>query len=192
MSRTGRKEILNLSTRETTLESCRNYIQDRESSYAFRSIRYEAVLDTLLLLGLSDGDSIIDVGGADGDFGRYLKEQGIKVRYEVVDGMKDGTNLNNWVPTKTADFMVSIEVIEHLESPSDFLQTLDAHSIKGVVVTTPNPMVVNVFEMDKTHISEVFPRHFYAEGYNVYPAILFFEHGDSLIGLKDKRQQLGL
>lgn len=192
MNKATRTEVLDLSSREATFESCKKYIESRHSAYEFRSIRYEAVLDTLKLLGLKDGDSLADVGGADGEFGKYLAEQGIDVNYTVIDGMIDGTDLNKWIPKEIYDFMVSIEVIEHLESPSRFLQTLDSSAAKGVVLTTPNPIVTDVKAMDATHISEVYPLDFYREGYKVYPQILFFENGDSLLAIKDKRCTIGL
>lgn len=192
MNPATRTELINTTNPQTTLESCQAYIGARYSSYEFRSVRYEAVLDCLRLLGLKEGDSIVDVGGADGEFGKYLSENFSDINYKVVDGMIDGTDLNKWEPSEAADFMVSIEVIEHLKTPRNFLQTLDRYSRKGVVLTTPNPHVTDVKAMDATHISEVFPVDFYSEGYKVFPAILFFENGDSLIGIKDKRQSYGI
>lgn len=192
MNNALRTEQLDLTNTETTLESCRNYIGSRHSAYEFRSIRYEAVLESLRLLGIKDGDTIADVGGADGEFGKYLAEQGVLVEYQVIDGMIDGTDLNKWTPTQHYDFMVSIEVIEHLKAPQNFLEVLDANSKKGVVLTTPNPHVTDVKAMDATHISEVYPSDFYRAGYRVYPAILFFENGDSLLAIKDKRSMIGL
>jgi 2-polyprenyl-3-methyl-5-hydroxy-6-metoxy-1,4-benzoquinol methylase len=192
MNNAVRNEVIDTTNKETTLESCRNYIASRHSGYEFRSIRYEAVLESLRLLGFTDGDSIADVGGADGEFGRYLEEQGIRTSYTVVDGMVDGTDLKKWIPKDIYDFMVSIEVIEHLEHPRQFLKTLDESSKKGVVLTTPNPHVTDVKAMDATHISEVYPADFYSEGYKVYPQILFFENGDSLLAIKDKRSTIGL
>src|SRR5688572_25110926 len=192
MNRTERTEVIDLTSQQTTLESCQKYIGSRHSTYEFRSIRYEAVLDSLRMLGLKNGDSILDVGGADGEFGRFVAEQGISVRYQVVDGMLDGTDLNTWDAKETCDFAVSIEVIEHLKEPRKFLETLDAVTKKGVVLTTPNPHVTDVKAMDATHISEVYPADFYAQGYKVYPATLFFENGDSLLALLDKRSMIGL
>lgn len=189
-----RTEVIDTTNRETTLATCQEYIGNRYSSYEFRSIRYEEVLNNLRLLGLQDkGHSIVDVGGADGEFGRYLREQGFKGRYDVIDGMIDGTDLNRWEPeTESYHFAVSIEVVEHLKSPRTFLRTLDKTARHGVVVTTPNPHVTDVKAMDATHISEVYPVDFYSEGYKVYPAILFFENGDSLVAIKDKRTGLGI
>ena len=191
MNKATRNEIIDTSFKESVLESCRNYIGSRHSSYEFRSIRYEAVLDTLKLLGFTDTASIIDVGGADGEFGKYLIENGFKGKYQVIDGMIDGTDLNNWSPKgEDFDFAVSIEVIEHLKVPSDFLKSLDNVAKKGIVVTTPNPLVVDVKAMDKTHISPTYPKDFYANGYKCYPQCLFFENGDTLLGVKGKIQGL--
>lgn len=187
-----RTEIIDTTNRQTVLDTCRTYICNRYSTYEFRSIRYEAVLESLRMLGLKDrGHSIVDVGGANGEFGQYLREQGFKGRYDVIDGMLDGTDLNKWNPEDNCyHFAVSIEVVEHLKSPQAFLKTLDKVARNGVVVTTPNPHVVDVKAMDATHISPTYPADFYTAGYRVYPAILFFENGDSLVGIKDKRNSL--
>jgi hypothetical protein len=191
MNKATRKEIIDTTDALTVLETCREYIGSRYSTYEFRSIRYEAVLDALRLLGFRNRHSILDVGGADGEFGRYLREQGHTGHYNVIDGMRDGTDLNKWEPHfPSDDFVVSIEVVEHLKNPVEFLRKLDDAAENGVVVTTPNPHVVDVKAMDATHISPTYPKDFYATGYKVYPAILFFENGDSLIGIKDKRKAL--
>jgi hypothetical protein len=190
MNRAARTEKIDLTNRTSVLETCRSYIGNRFSSYEFRSIRYEAVLESLKMLGFNESHSILDVGGADGEFGRYLREQGHKGSYIVVDGMIDGTDLNNWQPEFQNDFVVSIEVVEHLKNPRAFLNKLDFAADNGVVVTTPNPHVTDVKAMDVTHISPTYPADFYSTGFRVYPAALFFENGDSLIGVKDKRKAL--
>lgn len=189
-----RTEVIDTTDRDTTLATCREYIGNRYSSYEFRCIRYEAVLESLRLLGLKNtGHSIVDVGGADGEFGRYLREQGFKGRYDVIDGYIDGTDLNKWNPEADSyHFAVSIEVIEHLEIPRSFLRQLDRVARNGVVLTTPNPHVTDVKAMDATHISEVYPADFYSQGYRVFPQILFFENGDSLLAIKDKRCMIGI
>jgi hypothetical protein len=192
MNKAERTEKIDLTNQETTLASCQDYIGSRYSTYDFRSIRYEAVLESLRLLGLKNGDTLVDVGGADGEFGKYLSKQQLDIKYLVVDGMIDGTDLNKWEPTQEFDFVVSIEVIEHLKQPRKFLATLDGVAKKGVVLTTPNPHVTDVKAMDATHISEVYPVDFYAQGYRVYPQTLFFENGDSLLAILDKRSMIGL
>jgi len=191
MDRAVRTETIDLTSRATVLETCKAYIGNRFSSYEFRSIRYEAVLDSLKLLGFRNSHSVLDVGGADGEFGRYLRQQGHYGKYIIIDGMKDGTDLHDWEPRyPTHDFVVSIEVIEHLRDPQAFLSKLDTAASIGVVLTTPNPHVTDVLAMDATHISEVYPKDFYAAGFNVYPQCLFFENGDSLIGIKNNRNTL--
>lgn len=190
MNKIQRTEVIDTTNQATVLETCRAYIGNRHSGYEFRSIRYEAVLESLRMLGFGDNDSIVDVGGADGEFGRYLVEQGFAGSYAVVDGMLDGTDLNKWNPKAVYDFAVSIEVVEHLKNPQAFLKTLALSATRGVVVTTPNPHVVDVRAMDATHISPTYPADFYSTGYRVYPAMLFVENGDSLVGIRDKRNCL--
>jgi 2-polyprenyl-3-methyl-5-hydroxy-6-metoxy-1,4-benzoquinol methylase len=190
MNKATRIEIIDLTNPITVKETCKAYIDNRYSSYEFRSIRYEAVLDSLKTLGFRNRHSVLDVGGADGEFGRYLREQGHTGKYTVIDGLIDGTDLNNWEPQYPTDFVVSIEVIEHLRNPRLFLNRLDSAARIGVVLTTPNPHVTDVLAMDATHISEVYPKDFYAAGFQVYPQCLFFENGDSLVGVKSNRNSL--
>ena len=169
----------------TVQESCTQYIMGRRSSYEFRSIRYSAVFNTLLVLGLTDFDTITDVGAGDGEFGRFLREQGFNGEYIAIDGLIDGTDLNVWQPRRTSEFFTSIEVIEHLRSPARLLQILDFYATKGVVITTPNPVVTDVRAMDSTHISEVYPDEFLRAGYHVTPQIFFFEPEDSLLAWRN-------
>src|ERR1041385_2475220 len=110
----NRTEIINTSTTETTLSTCRNYIESRKSCFEFRAIRYEAVREMLCTFGLNDSHTIIDIGAGDGEFGKYLRNCGFKGKYIPVDGMLDGTDLNYWTPSQQAEFFVAIEVIEHL------------------------------------------------------------------------------
>jgi 2-polyprenyl-3-methyl-5-hydroxy-6-metoxy-1,4-benzoquinol methylase len=177
-----RTEIIDTSTPESTLITCQNYIQSRKSCYEFRSIRYEAVFEMLNYFGLNNNHTVIDVGAGDGEFGKYLYNSGFRGNYIPVDGMIDGTDLNKWIPTRRTDFFVAIEVIEHLENPIEMLRKLKQCADNAVVVTTPNPVVVNVKAMDKTHISEIRPEDFYKTGYKVVPQIFFFEPEDSLLG----------
>lgn len=187
MNKLARTEKIDITNQETILNSCRNYINSRRSCYEFRAIRYEAVYDMLIILGLKDGDKIIDVGAGDGEFGKYLLERGFKGKYIPVDGMIDGTDLNLWTPEKEAEFFVSIEVIEHLLNPARLLSIMAMFATKGVVVTTPNPAVTNVYAMDATHISEVSAEDFLKAHYKVFPQVFFFEPEDSLLAWKDNR-----
>lgn len=182
---TNRTEVIDTSTRQTTHESCRGYIGGRRSCYEFRSIRYQAVYETMLSLGFKLYHSVADIGGADGEFGRYLREQGHTGYYTVIDGYVDGTDLNLWEPPNGyAAFVVSIEVIEHLYDPQRFLRVLEKAATTGVVLTTPNPLVVDVLAMDATHISPVLPDELVRAGFTVQPRILFREEGDSLLAWK--------
>lgn len=177
-----------LDSPKSLQESCQAYIGSRRSSYEFRCIRYEGVLDQLRILGLSDLDTITDVGAGDGEFGKYLRECGWSGVYRPVDGLIDGTDLNLWTPQTRSDFMVSIEVVEHLKEPMRLLKTLDLFTDKGVVVTTPNPAVVNVYAMDQTHINAVSAEDFYRAGYKVHPQIFFVEREDSLLAWKQNER----
>ena len=182
-----RQGYIDTSNQISVLTSCHHYLSQRRSTYEFRSIRYEAVYNQLKELGLKNGDSIVDVGAGDQEFLRYLEEQDWTGDYTPVDGLIDGTDLNLWVPDKKADYFVCIEVVEHLYKPLEMLYTLDLFALKGAVVTTPNPTVVDVYAMDSTHISEVSAMDFCRQGWKAVPQIFFFEPEDSLMAWVDNR-----
>lgn len=137
------------------------YLTERTGTYEYRTRRYAAVADRLELLGLGDGDLVVDFGAGMCEFGRYLyRDRGWSGRYLPVDGTISGVDLNTLVfGTFTADFFVAIEVLEHLWTPIHVLGDLLDHAEKGVVLTTPNTDALGetfVREMDETHVSPLF------------------------------------
>lgn len=131
------------------------YLEARRGTYEFRCRRYEKVAD-FMLLGknpLSRWDTIVDLGGGRGEFGLYLRERFPKLNltYVNIDGSIDGVDLQRYDPVLEADFYVSIEVIEHLESPWRMLAYAAECSRKAVIITTPNARVTDVLGMDATH-----------------------------------------
>ena len=70
------------------------YQESRKGTYEFRSrTRYKAVYDRLILLGLTNGDCIIDVGAGSCQFHRFLQDHRFRGSYIPVDAALDGTDL---------------------------------------------------------------------------------------------------
>lgn len=137
-----------------------DYLTERTGTYEYRTRRYSAVADRLELLGLADGDLVVDVGAGMCEFGRYLyRDRGWSGRYLPVDGAITGINLDTLVLAGfTADFFVAIEILEHLRAPIHVLADMLDHAEKGVVLTTPNTDKLGetfVREMDETHVSPI-------------------------------------
>ena len=184
-----RNGYIDTSSRKTIKQSCEAYLQQRTSCYEFRSIRYGAVYEQMKNMGLKKSDSVMDIGAGDCEFERYLREQNHFGDYVPIDGLIDGTDLNLWTPKHSANFLVAIEVIEHLLNPFRMLSVMEMFATKGAIVTTPNPSVVDVYSMDETHISEMTASDFCSLGWKVVPQIFFAEYEDSLLAWKSNHQQ---
>jgi hypothetical protein len=161
---------------------CNEYLDQRSGTFEFRCIRYEAVTDRLLALGLEDGDLIVDVGAGRCEFDHYLRtRRGLHVRYVPVDGSIDGTDLEKWIPPFASDFFVAIELLEHLNDPIRLMNEMMGTALKGIVATTPNPLTTDVLGMDYTHKTEIFPETFEQFGWDVREVTLFGQEQDSLL-----------
>lgn len=133
--------------------------QDTYGTYEDRKQEYMIVARELAQMGLEDDDLIYDVGAGSCDMDHYLRtEHGWRGKYCPVDGAIDGVNLEYWLPhneVTRADYVVSIQTIEHMRYPDVFLQKLKNLAARGLVVTTPNPAVVDVLAVDPTHITPI-------------------------------------
>lgn len=137
------------------MDKWRRYRDSRRGTYEFRSrTRYAAVYDRLAAMGLRDGATVLDVGAGSLQFGRYLADRGWQGKYIPVDAVLDGTDLDDW-ESPVADFIVCIEVLEHLRRPGVCIRELCLSAVSGVVITTPNCEAVDVLGCDPTHISVV-------------------------------------
>lgn len=143
------------------------YRKTRRGDYAFRSrTRYAGVFTKLKQMGLQDGDSVLDLGAGDCHFGRYLFEQGWRGRYWPIDATINGEDLNGFGVMKN-EYVVAVEVVEHLIDPLCFIQQVRESAISGAVITTPNPRVVDVLACDPTHVSIVTQYQLKALGWSV-------------------------
>jgi 2-polyprenyl-3-methyl-5-hydroxy-6-metoxy-1,4-benzoquinol methylase len=68
-----------------------------------------------------------------------------------VDRWTGPVDLEEWVPPVRWDWFACLEVLEHLRDPRRLLDAMLDAAVRGVVVTTPNPAVVDVLAMDPTH-----------------------------------------
>lgn len=159
-----------------------SYLRARTGKYEWRCIRYNEVVTLLDKMGLDNDDLIIDIGAGYGDFDYFLRhERHFKGRYLPVDAALDGTNLNTWTPKVAGSFIVGMEILEHLDNPHRAMRIMVDYSTKGCIATTPNPAVVDVMAMDKTHISNIYSWIFLNAGWNVYSRDCFGAKDDSLI-----------
>lgn len=164
-----------------------DYLAERTGTYHLRARRYAHVAVWLDQLGLCDGDLILDVGAGYCEFGKYLYGSGWTGRYLPVDGAIDGTDLDRWTPAASADFIVAIETVEHLENPGRFFDVCEACATRGAVITTPNPDVVDVLSLDPTHRNEIRREDLEGRGWIVHEAPLFGKNGDTLVGVYTPR-----
>jgi 2-polyprenyl-3-methyl-5-hydroxy-6-metoxy-1,4-benzoquinol methylase len=178
--------MIDTTNADTIQQTCRVYQANRVSDYEFRCIRYDAVIDKLMELGMTDGETLLDVGCGRGELKQRLGERNIFVRYEGIDGALNGVDLNKWFPYYQHDWVVAIEVIEHLYDPMRILRDYVDMCSQGVVITTPNPRTVDVLGCDPTHVSVITPPMLAICGYKHKEVSLFKKPGDSLIGWRTK------
>lgn len=157
--------------------ACNDYLDSRQGTYEFRCRRYGVIADKLELMGLSEGDIIVDMGAGRCEFGRYLRERFPKLGlyYIPFDGAIDGINLEDGVAPIFADFYVAIEVIEHLSVPEKLLSDMATHARKGIAVTTPNADCVDVLKMDITHKTPINTARLLRFGCVTQPLMMFTE-----------------
>lgn len=149
------------------------YLNERTGTYDFRCRRYSAVFEVLVNLGLQAHDSVCDVGCGRQEFARFLHEQGWRGEYLPVDGSIDGTDLDVWEPRCRTDWLVAIEVVEHVYRPDRLITAMTDGAAKGITLTTPNPETVDVLAIDRTHVSVIWPSDLESNGLEWKRATLF-------------------
>ena len=158
MTRTGHDQPCGRdpAARQAWMDQCERYLAQRTGRYEWRRARYRKAAERLAAGGLTDADTLVDVGAGWTELDYYLRrELDWRGRYVPVDGAIDGTDLNGWTPAREASWYVALEVLEHLHDPGRLVRAMQAAATKGVVVSTPNPAVVDVRAMDPTHVSAV-------------------------------------
>lgn len=157
--------------------------------------------------GLSDDSTVVDVGSGWGELGvrlhtgtlgRYVGEfpkyvegapQWIngfppsRARYIPVDAAVDGTDLNHWQPHRRAEWFVCLEVLEHLTRPWLLIDRLRFAADKGIIVSTPNPDVVDVLGMDPTHHQAILAQQLRGKGFKVETRSFYGQPDDALFAV---------
>lgn len=172
-----------------TVSNCDNYLSERSGRYDWRAVRYRAAADAMMANGLSDSDTVFDIGAGMTEFDFCLRaEYGWKGRYIPIDGSIDGTDINTWIPPRHAEWFVGLEILEHLDDY--FRKAIEWRfaATKGVIFSTPNPATTDVLGMDPTHVSEVDKALMEAVGFVVTEETFYggvFSKGlpDSLLGV---------
>lgn len=172
----------------THLAACDDYLAARTGKYEWRAIRYRAAADLMMTIGLDDSMTVMDIGAGWTEFDYCLRaEYDWKGRYIPVDGGIDGTDLEKWTPSRTVDWMVGLEIIEHLDNPGRLLDHMWSFSMIGVVLSTPNPRTTDVLGMDPTHKTAISPFWLQRKGFTVREASFYGQPCDSLFAHQEHR-----
>jgi trans-aconitate methyltransferase len=170
------------------------YLNARVATYEQRCQRFDVALEAMHAHGLTDTDTVVDVGAGHGHFGVRLHTgrngsapiPSCRARYVPVDAALDGTDLDDWTPPRPASWFVALEILEHLYDPARLIAEMADHATKGVVVSTPNPRTVDVLACDSTHVTAITAEILEAAGFVVSGAEFYGRHDDSLFAVMAK------
>lgn len=176
-----RPEEASVTRTTATVADCDDYLNSRTGKYEWRAVRYRAAASWLIMNGLSHDDTLLDVGAGWTEFDFCLRaEFGWRGRYIPLDGGIDGTNIEDWYPQRDYDWVVALEILEHMEDPARLIEGLWLHANRGIVLSTPNPRTTDVLGMDDTHKCEIHPEWLKSYGFDVYEASFYGQPADSL------------
>lgn len=172
------------------IEASDRYLHARTGRYSWRCARYDAALDELRAQGMGPGDTICDVGAGWTEFAArlYTLHPRVRPRYFPVDGGLDGTDLELWVPPRACSFFVALELLEHLSDPWRLVVEMQAKCEKAVVISTPNPAVVDVLGMDTTHRTPIGRTELQVFDFTVRPCSFYGLEDDSLLAVWTRKE----
>lgn len=163
------------------ISACDDYLGSRTGKYEWRRVRYRAAGYKMRFNGLSNDDTLIDVGAGWTEFDFCLRTDfNWRGRYIPIDGGIDGTDIETWVPPRSVDWFVALEIIEHLDDPFRLVRTMVQHARKGVIISTPNPRTTDVLGMDATHKTPVWRKDLVLSGFQVDERSFYGQPEDSL------------
>jgi hypothetical protein len=163
-----------------TISNCDDYLSERTGKYEWRRVRYLAALEAMKP-NLLDADTVVDFGAGMTELDYCLRVDGDwRGRYIPLDGGIDGIDLNDWRPVRPVEWIVALEIVEHLREPKHAMLRMQRTASKGVIISTPNPATVDVLGMDPTHVSMVTADDFCEFGFTVAPRSFYGAPNDSL------------
>lgn len=169
----------NLAKREHRKRAAVDYLGERTGTYEYRTQRYSAVYE---LMQPSDDDLIMDLGAGYGDFDYFLRhDREYRGRYLPVDAALDGTDLENYRIPTAADYIVAIELIEHLYTADLLIPQMQFLARKRAILTTPNAAVQDVLTLDRTHVQGFHAEELRGLGWTVEVRSFFGKPNDSLL-----------
>ena len=160
-------------------EEASQYLNGKYRSYDERAVRYRLATLAMIMMGLDENDSVLDFGGGDAELEKCMRDEfgwkGLYVNVDYVTGLDIKQVLAEHAANFRCDFVTGLEVIEHLDQPwvNIMLMRLPFYARKGVVLSTPDPLVQDVLAMDNTHVTPVYPVMFAARGYTVERHMLY-------------------
>ena len=169
-----------------------NYLRETPTygTYENRVPEYQIATTLLASLGLKNDHLIVDVGAGSCDLDHYMRTLASwRGKYLPIDGATHGIDFNErlpytYLPNAKADFYVSLETLEHVYDPDRLVRAMQQRATKGIVVSTPNPEVVDVLAVDPTHVISIWPRDLEAWGFRVVKSTLNARgEGDTLFGV---------
>jgi len=160
-----------------------NYLESRVASYQKRKPRYAETSAVLKNEGLKNSDTLLDVGSGWTELDYHLRvDLDWHGRYIPIDGAIDGVDLEQWAPPHPHEWLIALELLEHLHNPQRLALALIDKALRGVVISTPNPAVIDVYAMDPTHITPISQPTLEKWGFQVRPCSLYgVEKNDGLI-----------
>lgn len=167
----------------------RKYLDERESTYEMRVPRYLLVANILKTMDLDDTHQILDFCAGQTEFDYHMRTahnwRGFMYN---LDGAIQGKNLNHYWPEAPNDFTVCIESIEHLDHPGEVVAKLEGCTNIGMVFTTPNPDVVDVLALDKTHKHAISVSEWHNMMYKTAIVTFCGTEDDTIVAYKDMRE----
>jgi len=177
---------VSIPTQVSRIESYDAYLGKRSSTYERRCARYSVAAEPLVLL---DTDTLVDIGAGWTEFDAYLRTVlHWRGRYQPLDAALDGIDVEQWLPKRSYDWMVAIELVEHLYKPLEFLRRIEPMTNKGIVLTTPNPVCTDVLGMDEDHKTPVSIEDLHSLGYTVRTKNIFTPQApDTIVAWKYRK-----
>lgn len=174
-----------ITTPAARIAAANDYLNARTGCYEWRCHRYDAAIDAMINLGLIDVmPLIVDVGAGRQEFRARLVQRNISAAYIAHDAAIDGIDFDDpSYEVGNCDFVVCLEVLEHLINPRSLMDRMITAADKAVIVSTPNPATTDVLGMDTTHQTPITRSMLERKGFYVQERSFYGQPADSLFGV---------